>query len=148
MAGGLSIAMGAVCMNCGFGRRAGRVRLSLGFEWGVMPDRIAYKVMSASELAQMRRDGVFAGSAADVADGYIYLSRGCQLAATVDKHFGGVGGLMVLAVELSRLGDAVRWEPARGGQVFPHIHGLLTVDAVVAVAPLERTPDGAVKLPA
>ena len=112
-----------------------------------MPDRIAYKVMSSTELEQMRRDGLFRGSPADVADGYIHLSCASQLAATLDKHFNGVNGLVLAAVDLSRLGDAVRWEPSRGGELFPHIHGVLTMDAVVSVVPLERTPDGAVKLP-
>jgi uncharacterized protein (DUF952 family) len=113
-----------------------------------MSDRIVYKVMSAAELQQMRRDGVFRGSPADIADGYIHLSCGYQVAATLDKHYSGVDGLMLAAVDLSALGDIVRWEPSRGGQLFPHIYGLLPVGAVVSVAPLERTPDGAVKLPA
>ena len=55
---------------------------------------------------------------------------------------------MLAAVDLSRLGDTVRWEPSRGGQLFPHIYGSLPVEAVVSVAALERTPDGSVKLPA
>jgi len=113
-----------------------------------MPDRVAYKIMSSMELEQMRRDGLFRGSLADVADGYIHLSCGSQVAATLDKHFSAVDGLVLAAVDLSRLGDAVRWEPSRGGQLFPHIHGVLTMAAVISVAPLERTPDGAVKLPA
>jgi uncharacterized protein (DUF952 family) len=113
-----------------------------------MSDRIVYKVMSAAELTQMRRDGVFRGSPADIADGYIHLSCGSQLAATVDKHFSDVDGLVVAAVDLLRLGDTVRWEPSRGGQLFPHIHGLLPFDAVVSVAPLERTRDGGIMLPA
>ena len=83
----------------------------------------------------------------DVADGYIHLSCASQLAETLDKHFSGVDGLVLAAVDLARLGDAVRWEPSRGGQLFPHIHGVLPMDAVVSVMPLERTPDGAVKLP-
>ena len=112
-----------------------------------MPDRIVYKVMSAAELQQMQRDGVFRGSPADIADGYIHLSCGSQLAATLDKHFSGVDGLMLAAVDLSLLGDAVRWEQARGGQLFPHIYGLLPVGAVVSVATVERTTDGAVRLP-
>ena len=112
-----------------------------------MPDRIVYKIMSAAELQQMQRDGVFHGSPVDMADGYIHLSCGSQLAATLDKHFSGVDGLMLAAVDLSRLGDTVRWEPARGGQLFPHIHGRLPVGAVVSVATLERTSDGVVKLP-
>ena len=113
-----------------------------------MSDRIVYKVMSAAELQQMRRDGVFHGSPVDVADGYIHLSRGFQLAATLEKHFSGMAGLMLVAVDLSLLGDTVRWEPARGGELFPHIYGRLPVEAVVAVAPVGRTADGAVRLPA
>jgi uncharacterized protein (DUF952 family) len=113
-----------------------------------MSDRIVYKVMSLAELRQMQRDRVFHGSPADITDGYIHLSRGSQLAATLDKHFSGVDGLMLAAVDLSRLGDTVRWEPSRGGQLFPHIYGSLPVEAVVSVAALERTPDGSVKLPA
>ncbi|MEJ0018507.1 MAG: DUF952 domain-containing protein [Acetobacteraceae bacterium] len=112
-----------------------------------MPDRIVYKVMSAAELTQMQRDGVFHGSPVDIADGYIHLSCASQLAATLERHFKGVEGLMLAAVDVSRLGDTVRWEPARGGQLFPHIHGPLPVAAVVAVAALERDADGAVKLP-
>jgi uncharacterized protein (DUF952 family) len=113
-----------------------------------MADQIVYKIMSSTELEQMRRDGLFRGSPADVADGYIHLSSASQLAATLDKHFSGVSGLVLAAVDLSRLGHAVRWEPSRGGQLFPHIHGVLTMDSVVSVVALERTPDGAVKLPA
>ncbi len=112
-----------------------------------MRDRIVYKVMSAAELQQMQRDGVFHGSPADIADGYIHLSCGSQVAATLDRHFSGVDGLMLAAVDLSVLGDNVRWEPARGGQLFPHIYGPLPVGAVIAVATLERSPNGAVRLP-
>jgi uncharacterized protein (DUF952 family) len=113
-----------------------------------MPDRIVYKVMSAAELKQMEREGVFHGSPADIADGYIHLSCGWQLGATLDKHFSGVDGLVLAAVDLSRLGDTVRWEPSRGGDLFPHIYGVLPIGAVVSATTLERTADGAVRLPA
>jgi uncharacterized protein (DUF952 family) len=113
-----------------------------------MPDRIVYKVMSAAEAQQMQRDGVFHGSPADIADGYIHLSCGSQLVETLDKHFSGVDGLVLAAVDLLRLGDTVRWEPSRGGQLFPHIYGPLPIGAVVSVGAVERTADGAVKLPA
>jgi uncharacterized protein (DUF952 family) len=113
-----------------------------------MPDRIVYKIMSATELQQMQRDGVFHGSPVDMADGYIHLSCGSQLVATLDRHFGGVEGLMLVAVDLSRLGNSVRWEPARGGELFPHIYGRLPMEAVVTVGTVERTAEGAVRLPA
>lgn len=113
-----------------------------------MPDWIVYKVMSEAEHQQMRRDGVFRGSPVDLQDGYIHLSCRSQLAATLDRHYRGVAGLMLVAVDLSRLGDTVRWEPARGGELFPHIYGRLPVAAVVAVAAVERDADGTVRLPA
>ena len=113
-----------------------------------MSEQIVYKILSATELKQMQRDGVFRGSPVDIVDGYIHLSCGSQLAETLDKHFSGVGGLMLAAVDLSRLGDTVRWEPARGGQLFPHIYGPLPVAAVLSVAAVERTADGMVRLPA
>ena len=113
-----------------------------------MSDQIGYKIMSVVELEQMQRDGVFYGSPVDIADGYIHMSLGSQLAATLDKHFSGVDGLVLVAVDLSRFGDALRWERSRGGQLFPHIYGLLPVEAVISITTLGRTPDGAVKLPA
>ena len=64
-----------------------------------MLDPIAYKILSAPELRQMRQDGFFDGSPVDVADGYIHLSRRSQLAATLDKHFRHVDGLMLAAVD-------------------------------------------------
>ncbi|OYV59442.1 MAG: dihydroorotate dehydrogenase, partial [Acidocella sp. 21-58-7] len=35
-------------------------------------------------------------------------------------------------VDLDRLGDAVKWEVSRGGALFPHLYGRLTMDAVVS----------------
>ena len=66
----------------------------------------------------------------------------------LDRHFSGVHGLVLAAVDLSRLGDSVRWEPSRGGDLFPHIYGVLPIEAVVSAATLDRTADGAVRLPA
>ena len=112
-----------------------------------MPESVAYKVLTADELAALERDGRFAGAAVDVADGYIHLSTAAQLAETLDRHFGGRSDLALATVDLGTLGDAVRWEPSRGGDLFPHLYGPLTLDAVLAYGPLEREADGSVKLP-
>ncbi len=112
-----------------------------------MPERIAYKVMTTAEFEDMRREGQFRGSPADVADGFIHMSSGAQLAATIDTHFRGRTDLVLAAVDLTRLGEAVRWETSRGGQLFPHLHGLLPMDAVTAAGPLERSADGSLRLP-
>ena len=112
-----------------------------------MTERIAYKVMTATEFARMQREQVFHGSSVDRADGFIHLSTAAQLTETVDKHFREHTDLVVIAINLLRLGDAVRWEPSRGGALFPHIYGVLPMTAVVAAGPLERAADGSVQLP-
>ena len=111
-----------------------------------MRDAAAFKVLTAAQLAELET-GSFAGSEHDRRDGYIHLSTAVQLTATVDKHYAGQTDLHVAEVDLAALGDAVRWEQARGGQDFPHLYGDLPLDAVVAYSPLERDGDGNVKLP-
>ena len=112
-----------------------------------MLDRIVYKIMSATELEQMQRDGVFCGSPADIADGFIHLSCGSQLAATLDRHYSGVDGLVLAAVDLSRLGDSVRWEPSRGGDLFPHLYGSLDPAIVLRIDALPLRSDGTHAIP-
>jgi uncharacterized protein (DUF952 family) len=107
----------------------------------------AYKVLTAEQMAALEHDGSFAGAPVDLADGYIHLSTAAQLTETVDKHFAGQTDLHLAAVDLEALGDKIRWEESRGGQLFPHIYGPLTLDTVVAYSPLERNEDGTVRLP-
>ncbi|OYY04555.1 MAG: hypothetical protein B7Y73_03895 [Acidocella sp. 35-58-6] len=92
---------------------------------------LAYKVLTAGQWADLQR-GTFEGAAVDVADGYVHLSTAEQLGETLAKHFAGQTGLVVAAVDLDRLGDAVKWEVSRGGALFPHLYGRLTMDAVVS----------------
>ncbi|GAA0448986.1 MULTISPECIES: DUF952 domain-containing protein [Sphingomonas] len=106
----------------------------------------AFKVLTADQMAELEA-GSFAGAPIDQQDGYIHLSTAAQLTETVDKHFAGQEGLWVAEVDLEALGDAIRWEPSRGGQDFPHLYGKLTLDTIVAYSPLERESDGSVRLP-
>ncbi|MBB3346598.1 MULTISPECIES: DUF952 domain-containing protein [unclassified Sphingomonas] len=108
---------------------------------------LAYKVMTGEQLAALERDGRFAGAPVDLADGFVHLSTAAQLTATVDKHFAGQDDLHVAAVDLEALGDRVKWEAAREGQLFPHLYEPLLLETVVAYGPLERGDDGTVKLP-
>jgi uncharacterized protein (DUF952 family) len=111
-----------------------------------MQDAIAYKVLTGTEFAALEA-GDFAGAPVDRADGYIHLSTAAQLTETVDKHFAGQSNLVVAAVDLAALGNAVRWEVSRGGQAFPHLYGALRMAAVLAHAPLTRGADGLVVTP-
>ncbi|MBB4856779.1 uncharacterized protein (DUF952 family) [Novosphingobium chloroacetimidivorans] len=108
---------------------------------------VAYKVLTAEQMAQLEAEGTFAGAPVDLADGYIHLSTADQLDETVDKHFAGQSDLHLAAVDLEPLGDAVKWEPSRGGALFPHIYAALPLSAVVAYGALERGDDGKVRLP-
>lgn len=109
--------------------------------------QVAYKVLTAAQMAVLESDGTFAGAAVDLADGYIHLSTAAQLRATVDKHFAGQSDLHLAAIDLDALGDAVKWEPSRGDHLFPHVYAALPLSTVIAHGPLERDSDGAIKLP-
>lgn len=112
-----------------------------------MRDNAAFKVLTVGEKDTLERDGRFSGSSDDSRDGFIHLSTAAQLTATVDKHFAGASDLWVAEVDLDALGKAVRWEPSRGGEDFPHLYRDLPLDAIVAYSPLEREEDGKVRLP-
>jgi uncharacterized protein (DUF952 family) len=107
----------------------------------------AYKVLTGEQMAALERDGRFAGSPVDLADGYVHLSTAAQLTGTVDKHFAGQRDLHVAAVDLGAFGEALKWEASRGGELFPHLYGPLLLETVVAYSPLERDEGGRVRLP-
>ena len=80
--------------------------------------------------------GEFSGAPVDHIDGFIHLSTGRQAAETAARHFEGQEGLMILAVETEALGDALRWEASRGGDLFPHYYGVLKREHVIWAKPL------------
>lgn len=93
----------------------------------------AFKVLTQQQWVDFERERVFRGAPVDIADGYIHLSTGEQLEATIAKYFAGQTGLMIAEVDLILLGDAIRWEEARGGDLFPHIYAELPIHAVVSL---------------
>ena len=109
-------------------------------------DTIAYKVLAADEWAALNA-GAFQGAPIDKADGFIHLSTASQITETVDRHYSGQKGLVIAAIDLAALGDAVRWEPSRNGQLFPHVYGHFIPQSVIASCPLERHPNCTVRLP-
>ncbi len=112
-----------------------------------MQTPVAYKVLTNDQMTALEKNGSFAGAPIDLADGYIHLSTHAQLTETVDKHFAGQSDLWVAAVDLEALGDAIKWEPSRGGQLFPHIYAPLPLSAVLAYGELARDAAGMVQLP-
>jgi len=107
---------------------------------------LIYKLLRADEWATLQAQGETAGAPIDVADGYVHFSTAAQAQATADKYFAGVVGLMLLALDPATLGPGLRWEPARGGDLFPHLYGPLRMADVLWAAPLPLT-DGQHRFP-
>ena len=89
-----------------------------------------YKICEAVRWAESERAGEFRGSAVDLDDGYIHFSTGGQVAETAAKHFACVPDLVLVAVAAEDLNGALKWEPSRGGILFPHLYGVLPMAAV------------------
>ncbi|WP_181699921.1 DUF952 domain-containing protein [Chthonobacter albigriseus] len=104
--------------------------------------RFIYKIVPRGLWAEAERAGAFSGAPVDHSDGYIHLSDATQVVETASRHFTGAADLLLVSVDAGALGDALRWEPSRGGQLFPHLYGPLPLSAVTAVVPLPLGADG------
>src|ERR1700688_1510841 len=103
---------------------------------------LIYKICERTPWQEAERDGVFRGALVDHADGYIHFSTADQVRETAARHFAGQPDLVLVAVDAEALGPALKWEPSRGGALFPHLHGELALAAVAWVRPLPLGPDG------
>jgi uncharacterized protein (DUF952 family) len=104
--------------------------------------RLIFKIVEAEEWRIAETAGVFEGAAIDRADGYIHFSTAEQAPETAARYFAGRDDLVLAAVDAAKLGDALRWEPSRGGALFPHVYAKLPLSAVRWWRPLPLGPDG------
>ncbi|MCA0042871.1 DUF952 domain-containing protein [Celeribacter litoreus] len=103
---------------------------------------LIYKIFRAPEWAALQEAGQTDGAPVDLADGYIHFSTGEQAAETAAKWFAQEDGLYLLALESETLGPELKWEPSRGGQLFPHLYRTLTMDDIEWAKPLPLGPNG------
>jgi uncharacterized protein (DUF952 family) len=103
---------------------------------------VVYKIVAADEWLKAEAAGVFAGAAVDRADGFIHFSTAEQAAETAARWFAGRDDLTLAAVDADALGEDLRWEPSRGGALFPHLYAALPMTAVVWSRPLKLGSDG------
>lgn len=103
---------------------------------------LIYKILPRSAWESARSAGRFTGSEVDLADGFIHFSTAAQAGETAARHFAGQPDLVVLEVEGDDLGEALRWEPSRGGDLFPHLYGDLPAARVRRVLPAPLGEDG------
>ena len=109
--------------------------------------RRIYKICPASAWRVAERQGVYRGSADDIRDGFIHFSAASQVAGTARKHFAGQTGLFLVTVDADALGDALRWEPSRNDELFPHLYGELDLGAVLGVLNMPARSDGLHDIP-
>jgi len=107
-----------------------------------MPATMIYKIFRSDEWAGLQADGHTLGAPIDLADGFIHFSTAAQAAETAARHFAGVTGLWLAAVDETALGDALTWEVSRGNALFPHLYRSLALDEVQWCRPLPLGNNG------
>ncbi len=106
---------------------------------------VAYKLVGRAEWTEALTAGSYAGSAVDLADGYIHMSTAAQLAETARRHYAGRTGLVLVEVALAPLGQALKWEPSRGGDLFPHLFAPLPATAAATQRGLSVDSEGVMR---
>jgi uncharacterized protein (DUF952 family) len=106
-----------------------------------------FKILTAEQWQGFQREGWFEGAAVDLKDGYIHFSTAAQLPETLSKHFADTADLILAAAETDALDDALKWEPSRGGALFPHLYRGLFLAEIVWAEPLTLGEDGRHVLP-
>ena len=108
---------------------------------------LIFKIAPSALWREAEASGVFNGARVDLSDGFIHFSTADQAAETAAKHFKGREDLVLVAVEAETLGDALKWEPSRGGALFPHLYRPLQAAEALWTAPLPLGDDGAHRFP-
>jgi uncharacterized protein (DUF952 family) len=106
-----------------------------------------FKIAERAAWAEAKRHGRFTGSPDDLRDGFIHLSAPHQVAATAARHFKGKTDLVLVAFDEAALADTLRWEPSRGGDLFPHAYGPLSTELALWERPLATGVDGVPQIP-
>jgi uncharacterized protein (DUF952 family) len=136
-----TFAPAASCLDGGLGRRYRLRRIE------AMRVTTIYKICERRLWQRAEAERTFGGSADDTRDGFIHFSTADQLAETAAKHFANQTGLMLIAVDAERLGPQLKWEPSRGGALFPHLYAALPLHAVRWARPLPDEIGGRRHLP-
>lgn len=108
---------------------------------------VIYKICDQALWDAAKAAGVFTGATVDLMDGFIHFSTASQVRETAAKHFSNRTDLLIFAVESDACGDAMKWEPSRGGALFPHLYNELSMDKVLWVKPLPLGKDGTHSFP-
>ncbi len=108
---------------------------------------VVYKVVDQAQWQRAREDGSYNGSADDARDGFIHLSTRSQLPGTLAKHYQGQRNLVLVGFSANDLAHGLKWEPSRGGDLFPHFYGMLKPSRALSVVVLRSDEAGIPQVP-
>jgi uncharacterized protein (DUF952 family) len=103
---------------------------------------LIFHMAREAEWAAAEKAGTYQGADEDRVDGFIHFSTATQVRESAAKHRAGEAGLILVACDPDALGADLKWEPARGGDLFPHLYGDIPMSAVVWAKPLPLDTDG------
>jgi len=95
-----------------------------------------FKILTRADWEAASTAGVFTGAAVDLKDGFIHLSAEEQWRETLRLHFADQRDLVLVEFDAEALGPALKWEPSRGGALFPHLYGPLPTALAVSIQPV------------
>jgi uncharacterized protein (DUF952 family) len=98
--------------------------------------QVLYKIIDTKAWREAEAAGVFKGAAIDLKDGYIHLSTAAQVKETARLHFAGAANLLLVAIDEAVVLIDLKWEASRGGQLFPHVYGLIDPQNILWAKPL------------
>jgi len=118
-----------------------------GSDYSATMSQIIYKIAPEALWREAEQNGRFGGAPIDIVDGFIHFSTAAQARETAARHFAGQTNLLLIAIDATKLGDALKYEVSRGGALFPHLYATLGLDAVRWVKPLPLGADGQHEFP-
>jgi len=101
-----------------------------------------YHMATSTDWQAAQTEGLYHGTPMDKADGFMHFSTADTVIESAAKHRKGVQGLVLLCVDAEKLGGDIKWEPARGGILFPHLYAPLDVTKVDKAVSLPLGEDG------
>ena len=105
-------------------------------------DRYIFHICPKDLWDEAQRAGRYGGTPLDRQDGFIHHSSRATVVETAAVHLAGQEGLILLTIDVARLGDSLKWEASRDGVLFPHLYSELPLNAVVSVDPLPLDASG------
>lgn len=104
---------------------------------GQEPVQCIYHITPLDDWLAARLTGSYHPESIDQ-EGFVHCSTREQVLATAERYYAGQTGLVLLEIDTTRLAHPLRFEDSYGhGDRFPHLYGLLNLDAVARVLRFE-----------